>query len=338
MNNNYSTLDQIFHRVVLGSPMFGDALGSLDSAFSKGPAQTMDRPVYVTGLARAGTTVLMRSLYETDKFASLLYRDMPMVMAPALWERLSKPFSKKRVSAERAHKDGIDVDYDSPEALEEVFWRVHCGSDFITDTALVRHSPDEEVLDEYQSYVERICAVRGRSRYLCKNNNLILRLDSILDRFPDSKVLMVLRDPFSQAKSMLTQNTRFHGSDTFTQSYMGWLAHHEFGDVFRPFKLGPDYATGADLSQIDFWLLNWINYYDWVLSLDPRILDQVYIVSYERLCADPAVWDAILETVEIDAHPRPDFRGPKSSDLDFTDAAMVKKAKDIYKSLSDLSL
>ncbi len=87
------------------------------------PDATNGQHVFVSGLARSGTTLLMRMLHDTDEFASLTYRDMPLVMAPNLWRRLSGAFQKSMARQERAHGDGLQVDYDSPEALEEVFWR-----------------------------------------------------------------------------------------------------------------------------------------------------------------------------------------------------------------------
>ena len=45
--------------------------------------------IFICGLPRSGTTILMRSLYETKKFASLTYRDMPLLLSPNLWNKIS---------------------------------------------------------------------------------------------------------------------------------------------------------------------------------------------------------------------------------------------------------
>ena len=52
-------------------------------------------PVFVCGLARAGTTVFMRLLHASGAFASPTYRDMPFPLAPnsgttlpaSIWQR-----------------------------------------------------------------------------------------------------------------------------------------------------------------------------------------------------------------------------------------------------------
>ena len=45
--------------------------------------------VFITGLARAGTTILLNALYKSNLFASLSYSDMPFVLAPNLWSKIS---------------------------------------------------------------------------------------------------------------------------------------------------------------------------------------------------------------------------------------------------------
>ena len=80
-----------------------------------------DNHVFISGLARSGTTIVMRRFYETNYFRSLTYRDMPFVLMPKIWRKVIGPFQQQGISRERAHGDGIKVTVDSPEAFEEVF-------------------------------------------------------------------------------------------------------------------------------------------------------------------------------------------------------------------------
>lgn len=52
------------------------------------------KSIFICGLARAGTTILMRSIYETNEFASLTYEDMPLVIAPNIWAKISMRWRK----------------------------------------------------------------------------------------------------------------------------------------------------------------------------------------------------------------------------------------------------
>ena len=66
--------------------------------------------------------MLLNALHKSNLFASLSYSDMPFVLAPNLWSKISfnKRYSELK---ERAHGDGIKVSTESPEAFEEVFWK-----------------------------------------------------------------------------------------------------------------------------------------------------------------------------------------------------------------------
>ncbi|MEM6823830.1 MAG: sulfotransferase [Pseudomonadota bacterium] len=330
--SDYSAIDRIFHRIVLPSSAFGEMLGDLDGAFTPKDAPSPERPVYVTGLARAGTTVLMRALYGSGDFASLTYADMPMVMAPNLWARLSRRFSKDRVATERAHGDGVFVDFDAPEALEEVFWRVHCGQEYIRPDALIPHNLDEKALAAYRTYVSRICARYGKKRYLAKNNNLMLRINALNKAMPDARFLVAVRDPIAQAQSLLNQHNRFARADAFTAAYMRWLVHHEFGADARPYSLTDQPMPTADRDSINYWLTLWIACYGWLLNAIEASSGGLRAVVYEVLCADPEEWRRVAAFACVEGSDDPGFRSasPMPDAPSGADSALVEHARALY--------
>lgn len=332
---DYSALDKTLHRVVLGNPILGEMLSDLDGGFSRGRSESA-APVFVTGLARAGTTVLMRALHERGQFASLTYADMPMVLAPNIWAKISGGAKKGRVAKERAHGDGVMVDFDAPEALEEVFWRTHCGTDYIRPDGLVPHVPDAETLDDYRDYQSRVCHRYARSRYLAKNNNMLLRIDTVAQAMPDARFLVPVRDPLAQAYSLMQQHLRFCDSDRFTRDYMTWLVHHEFGPDQRPFRLPSQPVPEGDRAQIDYWLTEWIACYDHLSAQISRYPDQIRPVIYEDLGAGPAAWSAIAAFVGLPAatpsaafHPAAPQPGPLDAD-----PVLLARAYAIYADLA----
>src|SRR3546814_15140574 len=71
---------------------------------------------------------------------------MPMVMAPLLWSRISGAFRLDGHRQERAHGDGVLIDFDSPEALEEVLWRAFWPAKYTRDRIALwteRHASDD---------------------------------------------------------------------------------------------------------------------------------------------------------------------------------------------------
>ena len=125
--NNYSWLEQKLHKFALSSQFMREATFDFESNNSSSFSSTGDH-IFITGLARAGTTILLNALYKSNIFASLSYADMPFVLAPNLWSKISIKRGNTELK-ERAHGDGIKVSTDSPEAFEEVFWKTFAEED-----------------------------------------------------------------------------------------------------------------------------------------------------------------------------------------------------------------
>ena len=328
-------MDRVLHRLALGNTILAEMLFDIDQAISKpdAAATALGRHVFVAGLARAGTTILMRRLHSTGAFRSLTYRDMPFVLAPNLWALLSRRSRRKSAVQERAHGDGIAVDTDSPESFDEAFWRVFDGKAYIRDDALLPHTPPEDLIRSYQSYVGAILAGGPADRYLCKNNNNLLRLPALVRAFPRALILVPFREPVSHAVSLARQHKRFlqsQADDPFEADYMGYLGHHEFGRDHRPFLLGGSrLSEGRDRDMTDYWLALWLDVYSAVLEHLPP---GARLVCYEDLCEDPQVWAGITDqaVLEPEAAAAETFelrRNPPPSDID---AELLRQAHDLY--------
>lgn len=297
--SEYGVLDRALHRMALQAKPIAELSFQIDQALSRANATTSveGRHVFVSGLARAGTTILMRRLYASGQLCSLTYRHMPFVLAPNFWSRFTMA-RKAGNAAERAHGDRILVDIDSPESLDEVFWRTFDGDSYIANDFLARHDPDENVVNKYAAYVGAILKSdrAGRTRYLSKNNNNVLRLRMLRRVFPIAVILIPFREPLSHAGSLLRQHRKFiahQREDAFVRKYMTWLAHHEFGLDHRPFQFdrdGRERLVNLDPDGIDYWLELWCQVYTWVERTAP---EDAILVCYEDLCDDPAVWQRL---------------------------------------------
>ena len=259
-------------------------------------------PVYITGMARSGTTMLLRMLYATGEFRSLTYRDMPFVLAPNQWQRISFSGRRHMTAVERAHADGIYVDYDSPEAFEEVFWETFCPR-CKNSQYLEPQQATPEVLARFAQYRR---AVAGSKRYLSKNNNNLLRLQE-LTADTTATILVVYRDPFDTALSSDHQHKRFCESqttDAFIRRYMKWLGHFEFGLDHRPYGFTKTMLTaGLIRGSRDYWIDYWTATYHHVLqNLGPRAV----LINHDALRSEPKrAVAAIFEHLGIAADPQP---------------------------------
>ncbi len=329
---NYSRLDKLLHKVVLSSPIFSESLFDIEKALylPKTDPAAGKKSVYVLGLARAGTTTLMRELHGSGAFASLTYQDMPFIMAPNLWRVLARSDRKRAAMVERAHGDGIIVDSDSPEAFEEVFWKTFHAADYIGEKALKPHSPSISTLDEFERYQRLVCLRYGKSRYLSKNNNNILRIESLAKRFPDARFFVMFRDPVSHAQSLMKQHLRFSGSSRFVRDYMLWLAHFEFGDNHRPFSFSNGCMPSEKTGSINYWLMLWYQVYLHLSGIiKKREHVNVHLVCYEALCARPGYWEKLCKLAEIPVGT-PVFRLATQPDGTGIDDSLLKRAYEIY--------
>ena len=225
-------------------------------------------------------------IHKSGDFASLCYSDMPFVMAPNLWAKIS--FNKKNsVPIERAHGDGIKISTNSPEAFEEVFWKT-----FINESR-------NEVTDRFKTFVSNVISKENKSRYLSKNNQNIKRYDLINEIFPFSKKLIPFRDPIQQSFSLLSQHNRFINlaqSNKFIGEYMKWTGHTEFG---------PNYKMNDSLSikfqnveDINHWLEQWYINYNSILQYG-NIDNQTEFICYENLCMSSKSWSNIQDFLNI---------------------------------------
>lgn len=333
--SDYSTLDRILHRLVLGSPAIAEMLHDIERGLYLKDAPPDDgRHVYVTGLARAGTTILMREIHRSGQFGSLTYADMPFVLAPNLWSRLARragPGPRR----ERAHGDGIEVDFHSPEALEEVYWRVFDGASYLKADRLVPHRPAPDLVAGYRDLVRLVLRRTGRSRYLAKNNNAILRLPALAAAMPDAIFLVVLRDPLQHAASLLAQHRRFADADPFVRDYMGWLGHHEFGATLR--EMLPTGSARGDPGGLDYWLRTWLAVHGAFEAAADTIPGLVLIAS-EALARDPAVWRGVAARIGIPASDPAELHPVVPRDCPAHDPALAAEARALHDRLAARAL
>jgi len=292
--NDYSMLSKTLHHLALDSSVIKKVAFDVDcqvSRFRQGSGKSI-KPVFVTGLARAGTTILLEALYSTGLFATLTYRDMPFVTAPLFWKLLTSGNRKESDLKERAHGDRLKVNYDSPEAFEEVFWMTFTNGDYIKESWLEQHDIDEEVTENYRKFVNNVIAGSGKqfqALYLAKNNNNLLRISALKEAFPDGAIVVPFRNPLDHAKSLHNQHKRFsqiHSEDAFSLRYMNWLGHYEFGENFKPLKFSdeviPKYE--GEPEELDYWLRYWKCIHEYVI--DCHISD-VILFDYDMFCVDP---------------------------------------------------
>ena len=322
--NSYSWLEQNLHKFALSWQFMREVTFDFEST-NLLSSSVSENHVFITGLARAGTTILLNALYESNNFASLTYADMPFVLAPNLWSKISLKRGDTELK-ERAHGDGIKVSTESPEAFEEVFWKTFYDEEF------------EELEDKFRVYVGNILYKYKKERYLSKNNQNIKRVELISEIFTHSKILIPFREPIQHAYSLLTQHKKFikdAKNEKFISKYMKWIGHTEFGPNYIPIhKQNLNFQN--DL-EINHWIEQWfLTYSDSFQSLKNK--KNVHFISYEKLCINKDYWFQIQELVNIDKTYDFEYR-ESIKDIPYKiDKGIEDKAMSLYFDLNGLNI
>ena len=322
--NSYSWLEQNLHKFALSWQFMREVTFDLESKNIFSRSKT-DNHIFIAGLARAGTTILLNALYESNNFASLTYADMPFVLAPNLWSKISLKRGDTEFK-ERAHGDGIKVSTESPEAFEEVFWKTFYDEEF------------EELEDKFRVYVGNIIRKYKKERYLSKNNQNIKRVELISSIFSNSKILIPFREPIQHAYSLLTQHKKFiedAKNDKFISKYMKWIGHTEFGPNYISIQnKNLDFENDLEMNH---WIEQWyLTYSDSFQSFKNK--QNVHFISYEKLCLNKDYWFQIQKLVNIEKHYDFEFRESKKDIPYNIDTGLREKVMSLYFDLNGLNL
>lgn len=223
-------------KLVHSYPQVGDALHGLESRYlnSKLTKTRIEKPIYVVGLARAGTTITTQMLGEHNKIATHTYLNMPMPYLPYWFRRLVSNTSIMTQPTERLHKDGLMVTRDSSEAVEEIFWQRYFQETLEEEkSSIVKYNGgDTEFERFYKSHIKKLLLSQGASRYACKNNYNVARMKYIQGLFPDAKFVILVRNPFSHIASLAKQDMvleRLRHENPLLQDWTKIIGHRDLG-------------------------------------------------------------------------------------------------------------
>ncbi|MBV8724561.1 MAG: sulfotransferase [Candidatus Eremiobacteraeota bacterium] len=304
-----------------GAPLFV-GLGNLETRMlSRRLANTrVDRPVYICGLPRAGTTITLQMLSEHPDVVTHKYADFLMPYMPYVWNTVFPriPVDAMKKPVPRIHRDRIQVTRDSAEMGEEILWeyffpQVHDeGSYSVLDGST--SNPAFERF--YSEHLRKLALVRGRDRYISKAIMCFTRMQYLSKMFPDAKFLLYMRNPFDHVASLIKQDkiwAEIERDDRRQIEIIELTGHHEFGpnqvmaNLGRPEELAEIRRLFNEGKWAESRARYWAYAYEFVakqLDADPQLNNRVCVVRYEDLVEDSlATIDRILAHAELRPEP-----------------------------------
>ncbi len=285
-------------------PRFWIKLGKLESGVLAPDLVDVfvKEPIYVCGLARSGSTLLLEILAAHKDAASHKYQDFPFIFTPFWWHFVLKmsPFKDSSLR-ERAHGDRMLVNAASPEAMEEMLWTAFFPGSHKAEVSQVlgRDAGNTEFAGFYRKHIQKLLLAAKRKRYVSKGNYNVTRMGYLRGTFTDARFVVPIRDPVTHIASLMRQHERFCDAgrkDAAVVSHMSLAGHYEFGLGRVPINTGDNAAMGAVQAawaagdELRGWALYWAMIYGFVadtLADDKDLNDAALVLPYEQLCAQP---------------------------------------------------
>ncbi|MCP4606401.1 MAG: sulfotransferase [Proteobacteria bacterium] len=181
----------------------------------------IDRPVFIIGNPRSGTTFVHRFLLNTEQLAAFSLWEM---LFPAITGRKTlgriidrlAPLSPARYHSSDAHETSLrDVETDD---LLELFhfldggfawsyffaWNDVWGSDKSKryfEPKEEKPSKTKALLKYLEGCWKRNMYFKNSSRFIAKSSQLTLRIPQLIERYPDCKLIYIVRDPLQTIPS-----------------------------------------------------------------------------------------------------------------------------------------
>ncbi len=295
--NKYSAVEKTLHNIAFGSLSVQAMVSKLESQIYNNKLTEIknNKPVFITALPRAGTTLLLELSVETNEFASHTYRNMPFLFTPIFWSHFSKYFMHADIPRERAHGDGMMISVDSPEAFEEIIWKYFWSSRYKKSKIIPWPELDYPDFENFiHDHIKKLIFLKednptSEVRYISKNNLNIARISYLNRVFPDSIIIVPFRDPLQHASSLLRQHLNFqkiHNEDSFASKYMKDIGHFDFAENLRPVDFDNWLSSEqiADPGTLTFWLQYWIYTYKYLLS---NVDKKIHFISFDLFCDNP---------------------------------------------------
>ncbi len=258
-------------------------------------AVRIHRPVFICGLARSGSTLLLELFSQLPGVATQRYRDFPFVAVPWFWNKFLDGIARKNANAlERPHRDGILITAESPEAMDEPLLAVvRRGLAAVANRAFSEHST-HRFDDFYRQYLQKVLLVRGGQRLVSKNNYHVARIACLARHF-DAHFVIPVRHPVEHVGSLLHQHALFceyAKTDRRVPEYLAAAGHFEFGPQRRAFcperseqeHIQSLWQQGRD---VEGYAVQWAAVYNHVCQLleSDQLRERVHLCATRIFCA-----------------------------------------------------
>ena len=338
-SERYDFLSILIHRIFFSFDFFNIFLFDLEKKIylPKFKIKEKNLNVFITGLPRSGTTAFLELLYSSKQFASFQYLDMPFLLSPNLRKNFMFNYNKNFNKIERYHQDKIYINKNSPEAFDEVFFRIFDSQNYIKKNNLEIYTPQENVLENYKNLIN-LCKISKKKIDICLK---IITTLLVLKSYQNTLIMIffiLFRDPLDFAISSEKTHKKFltlQSQNNFIKNYMKFLGHYEFGLERKHINFEFDYEY--EKKPIDYWIKYWIHIYAPYRSKE--LNKNINLVCYEKI---KQIEYKLLSYLKLEKFNY-NFLIPKKISRDVileklnVDKKLLKESYSVYQDLSEIA-
>ena len=219
---------------------------------------------------------------------------MPFIFVSFFWNKINNLYYLGVKKGVRQHGDNIIIDPNSPDAFEEIFW-----AQYIKDykkngyRKILDYNYENKILKKFIDInTKKILYIRKKPLiYLSKGNYFIYRLKYLLKEFPQTKIILCIRDPIQQCLSAKKIDERFlleNNKNKYFALRLDYLCHFEFGFNKKSIieNNNENIKNLNSEKNYEYYLKEWIYTYKFVVNNylnDKKLLKNLIIIDYNEL-------------------------------------------------------
>ena len=276
-----------------------DLVSEIENLFIKSRNIEIDRPIFICGMPRSGTTFLLNLINNSNQVSSCTYGQLPFFKTPLTWNFFKKFYYFGNQRFARLHDDGLQIDIDSPDAFEELIWAeaLEKYNEFGFCRFLDETYSNHKLKKKLYFFIKKIIFINKKERYLSKGNYNVFRLNYIVNLFKDCKIILCYRNPSNTACSSERVHNRFLELSKKIVGFnenLHFLSHFEFGKNRKAIKIeNNSFKISTNLFEknknYEGYLHQWISLYQMIHQkyLSNQIFSKnLVLLNYDKFILD----------------------------------------------------
>ncbi len=254
----------------------------LDYFFIPGIRNTaISNPMFIMGFNRSGTTFFHKFLSKSDQFTTATAWDMilPSIVLRKFMGFI--PYILSKVSLDRIEKKdkGHEVKLDQVEEDEMLLflhkldskwvthnlvpWMLYQYRDFsrsIGNDNARNLKRNKNSFSFYKNFWKRQIYLQKNKPILSKANPFVFRIDSLINAFPDAKIVFIVRDPLETISSYFSMQEKIKYGNAMTATELQLYRDEAYKEIIDWYKVT---ETAQDkLNPSNFIVLTYNNLID----------------------------------------------------------------------------